>query len=174
MRSFERLGYIRLGGERSVKEWSTCDHWQTLTLTHIIHTHTFQSAALSLLFTPDSQNWSRKASWDSPSAAKVSKASSWPNMNTPEYILAWLSMDEPLIGLWTREASCSLALSFSFRMLPLLFSHPDARGEVREHVCTSVCAQRCVVAHMRKPVEGYLCFLIFFIVFDVLSWSSRS
>lgn len=59
-------------------------------------------------------------------------------------------------------------------MLSLLLSHPDSWTEVCERVGSSVYMQRCVVAHMRKAVEGYLCFLIFFIVFDVLSWSSRS
>lgn len=46
--------------------------------------------------------------------------------------------------------------------------------EVCERVSSSVYMQRCVVAHMRKAAEGYLCFLIFFAVFDMLSWSSRS
>lgn len=46
----------------------------------------------------ESQDCSRKAPWDSLSAEKVSKASSWPKVNTPEYVLAWLNMDEALIG----------------------------------------------------------------------------
>lgn len=92
----------------------------------------------------------------------------WIHLSTSWPDLTWMSRS------LAREASCSLAFSFSFHVLSLLLSHPDVWTEVCERLCSSVYMQGCVVAHMRKAAEGYLCFLIFFIVFDVLSWSSRS
>lgn len=44
--------------------------------------------------------------------------------------------------------------------------------------CASTCTPPCIrsggLLHIWDAAEGYLCFLIFFVVFDVLSWSSRS
>lgn len=65
-------------------------------------------------------------------------------------------------------------LFLGFRQLLLLLSHP---GRV-----DNKCVSRCTPARICRGVppciwdaaEGYLCFLIFFILFDVLSWSSRS
>lgn len=150
-------------GPRSTERWSTRDHWQAQTLEHT----TFQSAAQVYCLSCESQNCSRKAPWDSLSAAKVSEASFWPKVNTPEYTLAWLNMDEPLIG---PRGLLFLALSFFPRIFSLLLSHPDAWMEgvlalvrvgacvqacvcasvrVCERVCSCVYMQRCVVAHMR-------------------------
>lgn len=162
-----QIGLEGLGHPEVVNMWS-------LTNTHT-HTHISSSiskCSIKSVVYPESQDCSRKAPWDSLSAAKVSKASSWPNVNTPESVLAWLHGWATHWSL-AREAFCFLAFSFSFSVLWLLLSHPDAWTEVCERMCSSVYMLRCA-AHMRKAAEGYLCFLIFFIVFDMLSWSSRS
>lgn len=69
----------------------------SLSATHAQH---FKAQHWVCCLPGQSQDCSGKAPWDSLSAAKVSEASSWPKVNTPESVLAWLNMDEPLIGLW--------------------------------------------------------------------------
>lgn len=119
------------------------------------------------------QDCSRKALRDSPSAAKVSKASFWPKVNTPESTLAWLNMDEPLIALWPQRPLV-LWPSLSLLACSRYCSHILTHGRRCVSTCTPPCICRGALLHMREAAEGYLCFLIFFIVFDVLSWSSRS
>lgn len=56
---------------------------------------------------------------------------------------------------------CALVIAFTSRRLD-------------QGVCSSVYMLRCVLTHMTEAVGIFLYFLIFFIVFEMLSWSSRS
>lgn len=167
MRSFEIQ--IRLGGQRATK------HRSCGPVIAGRHTRLSKCSVESVVW-PLNLKTAQEKLHETPRllqrSSRLPLGPSWIHLSTSWPELAWMSHS---FGVWTREASCSLAFSFSFSMLLLLSSHPG----VPTGVCVSMCVhtvrmQRCVVAHMRKPAQGYLYFLIFFIVFDMLSLSSRS
>lgn len=92
--------------------------------------------------------------------------------------LKWIHPSPPRPDLtWTSHSLVSGPgglLFLGFRQLSLLLPHPGRVDKkcVSRRTPPRIC--RDVTPCIWDAAEGYLCFLIFFILFDVLSWSSRS
>ena len=136
---------------------------------------TFQSAAPSLLFTLWISWAAQEKLHETPCLLQRSERLrpdlTWTHLSTSWPDLTWLSH--------SLVSGPGGLLFFSLRFLSQLRAHycsgnqTDGPRCVRE--CAPLCKGRGVLLHIRnEAAEGYLCFLIFFIVFDVLSWSSRS
>lgn len=134
------------------------------------YTHAFQSEAQSLLFTHVGIWAAQVKLWDSLSAAKVSEAPFWPKVRTPEYILAGLNMDEPLIGLWPKRPLV-LCLLFQHALITALASRHTS--ECMGRFLGILCAHKCTDAPLWKVicVFQYSSLCVWLLPWSSGSWS---
>lgn len=152
--------------------WSTCGHWPAPELTHSrLHTCISKRGTEFVVYPRESLGCSRKALWDSLSAAKVSEAPFWPKVSTPEYILAGLNMDEPLIGLWPKRPFVLCILFQRALIIALTSRHTGERMGTFQSLCAHTEVHRCTYVEGR---EGYLCFPYILHCVWLLPWSSGS
>lgn len=144
----------RLGMIGGIERRSACDRRRSSA-----YGWNFKACCLSA----ESQSCCRKAPGHS---APATKASFWRQVDTPEFIPAWLIMDEAPIGhplmpqmpppLWL--------------WLTCLWTH----GRRCANTCTPEGGRWAALLHTGATVEGQVCSLIFFILDDMLSCSSGS